>query len=124
MLIIGVAGAVLAGGNIILLGFSGLLILLGLLIAVVAEIVRWFQSHGIFRPQETYGGLTATQRGETVRSSSERRIADYFYQNKIRLECEQVIAWFLGLCALGSLSLARDPVDIVNLIPCHLPKDN
>ena len=38
---------------------------------------------------ETYGGLTATQRGETVRSKSERRIADYFYQNNIRYVYEQ-----------------------------------
>lgn len=77
----GLAGIVFAGGNLILLGFSGLFILVGLLVVTVAEIVRWSQSHVIFGPPKTYVGLVATPHGETVRSNSERMIADYFYQN-------------------------------------------
>jgi len=89
MIVLGVLGAALAGGNIIVLGLAGLFILLGLLVVVVAEIARWLQSHGIFRPPKTYGGFTTTRHGETVRSNSERRIADYFHQNDIRYVYEQ-----------------------------------
>ncbi len=46
----GFAGIVFAGGNLILLGFSSLFILVGLLVMTVAEIVRWSQSHIIFGP--------------------------------------------------------------------------
>ena len=89
MLSLGVVMAALSGGNLFLLGLSGLFILGGLIVAVVAEIVGWLQSHSIFRPPRTYGGLVATQRGETVRSNSERTIADYFHQNNIRYVYEQ-----------------------------------
>ena len=89
LLVLGVLGAVLSGGNLIILGLSGLLILGGLLVVIVAEIVGWLQSHGIFRPPKTYGGLVTTRRGETVRSNSERTIADYFHQNNLRYVYEQ-----------------------------------
>jgi len=89
ILALGFAGTVLASGNLILLGFSVLLILVGLVLLIVAGFVRWLQSHDIFRPPKTYGGLVATQGGETVRSNSERMIADYFYQNNIRYVYER-----------------------------------
>lgn len=68
LLVLGVVGAVLSGGNLLILGLSGLLIFGGLLVFIAAEIAGWLQSHGIFRPPKTYGGLVSTQRGETVRS--------------------------------------------------------
>jgi len=89
ILALGFAGTVLASGNLILLGFSVLLILVGLVLLIVAGFVRWLRSHGVFRPPKTYGGLVATQGGETVRSNSERMIADYFHQNNIRYVYEQ-----------------------------------
>jgi hypothetical protein len=89
MLVLGVAAAVLSGGNLLVLGLAGLLILFGVVAAVVAEIARWLQAHGIFRPPKAYGGLTHTQRGEVVRSNSERTIADYFSKNNIRYVYEQ-----------------------------------
>ena len=89
MLVLGVAAAVLSGGNLLVLGLAGLLILFGAVVAVVAEIAGWLQAHGIFRPPKTYGGLTHTQRGEVVRSNSERTIADYFHRNDIRYVYEQ-----------------------------------
>ena len=82
MLVLGVVAAVLSGGNLLVLGLAGLLILFGVVTAVVAEIAGWLQAHGIFRPPKTYGGLTYTQRGEAVRSNSERTIADYFHRNR------------------------------------------
>jgi hypothetical protein len=89
VLVLGVVGAVLSGGNLIVLGLSDLLILGGLLVVIVAEIAGWLQSHGIFRPPKTYGALVTTQLGETVRSNSERTIADYFLQNNVRYVYEQ-----------------------------------
>jgi hypothetical protein len=89
ILALGFAGTVLASGNLILFGFSGLLILVGLVLLIVAAFVRWLQSHGIFRPPKTYGGLVATQGGEIVRSNSERMIADYFYQHNVRYVYER-----------------------------------
>jgi len=89
MLVLGVVAAVLSGGNLLVLGLAGLLILFGVVTAVVAEIAGWLQAHGIFRPPKTYGGLTYTQRGEVVRSNSERTIADYLHRNDIRYVYEQ-----------------------------------
>jgi hypothetical protein len=86
---LGVVAVVVSGGNLAVSVIFVPLIFLGLLVVVVAEIVKWLQSHAIFAPPKTYGGLTGTQRGETVRSNSERRIADYFYQNNVRYEYEQ-----------------------------------
>ncbi len=84
MLVLGVVAAVLSGGNLLVLGLAGLLILFGVVVAAVAEVAGWLQAHGIFRPPKTYGGLTYTQRGEVVRSNSERTIAAYFHRNDIR----------------------------------------
>jgi hypothetical protein len=89
MLVLGVIAAVFSGENLLVLGLAGLLILFGVVAAVVAEIAGWLQVHGIFRPPKTYGGLTYTQRGEVVRSNSERTIADYFHRNDIRYVYEQ-----------------------------------
>ena len=84
ILLLGVVAAIASGGSVLILGLSGLLILAGLFVVIVAEAVRWLQSHGGFRPPRTYGGLTYTRRGEVVRSNSERTIADYFHRNSIR----------------------------------------
>jgi len=89
LLLLGVGAAVHSGGNLIVLGLSGFLILAGLIVVIVAEIVGWLQSHGVFRPPKTYGGLVSTQRGETVRSNSERTVADYFHRNGIRYVYDQ-----------------------------------
>ena len=89
ILVLGVVSAVLSGGNLLVLGLAGLLILFGVVVAVVAEIAGWLQAHGVFRPPKAYGGLTYTQRGEVVRSNSERTIADYFHRNDIRYVYEQ-----------------------------------
>jgi hypothetical protein len=89
VLVLGVVAAVLSGGNLLVLGLAGLLILFGVVAAVVAEIAGWLQAHGIFLPPKTYGGLTYTQRGDVVRSNSERTIADYFHRNDIRYVYEQ-----------------------------------
>ncbi len=83
MLVLGVIAAVSSGENPFVFGLSGLLILFGIIVAIVAEIARWIQSHGIFRPQKTYEGMSYTQPGEIVRSNSERAIADYS-RNSIR----------------------------------------
>ena len=89
MVAFGVVAIVVSGGNLAVSVFSVPLIFLGLLVVVVAEIAKWLRSHAIFAPPKTYGGLTATQRGETVRSNSERRIADYFHQDNVRYVYEQ-----------------------------------
>jgi hypothetical protein len=89
MLVLGIGASVLSGGNLIVVGLSGLLILGGLLVFIAVEIASWLQSHEIFRPPKTYGGLVSTHRGETVRSNSERTIADYFHRNNIRYVYEQ-----------------------------------
>jgi len=92
ILVLGVVAVVLSGGNLVILGLSALLIFLGIavvIVGVIVEAVRWLQSHSVFRPPKIYGGLTYTQRGEVVRSNSERTIADYFHQNGIRYVYEQ-----------------------------------
>ena len=89
MVAFGVVAIVVSDGNLAVSVFSVPLIFLGLLVVVVAEIAKWLRSHAIFAPPKTYGGLTATQRGETVRSNSERTIADYFHRNNIRYVYEQ-----------------------------------
>ena len=89
MVAFGVVAIVVSDGNLAVSVFSVPLIFLGLLVVVVAEIAKWLRSHAIFAPPKTYGGLTATQRGETVRSNSERTIADYFHRNSIRYVYEE-----------------------------------
>ena len=92
ILVLGVVAVVLSGGNPMILGLSALLIFLGIavvVVAVIVEAVRWLQSHTGFRPPKTYGRLTYTQRGEVVRSNSERTIADYLARNNIRYVYEQ-----------------------------------
>jgi hypothetical protein len=89
MVAFGVVAIVVSGGNLAVSVFSVPLIFLGLLVVVVADIAKWLRSHAIFAPPKTYGGLTATQRGETVRSNSERTIADYFHRNSIRYVYEE-----------------------------------
>jgi len=50
MVLLGVAAAVLSGGNLLVLGLAGLLILFGVAVALVTKIARWLRAHGIFRP--------------------------------------------------------------------------
>jgi hypothetical protein len=77
-------------------GFLGLLAALGDFVVldslIVVIIVAGFillvtrgppAAQRTFPQEKTYGGVVKTERGEVVRSNSEKRIADYFYRNKI-----------------------------------------
>jgi hypothetical protein len=83
LIAIGIAAVVLSRDNLFVAGISSGFILFGLLIVLIAEFVRWLRSRLGFGRRKTYGGLVQTSRGETVRSNSERRIADYFFANNI-----------------------------------------
>jgi hypothetical protein len=79
-----------ATGSSILGATFGLLAILVALILILSRIggVLAGPLFKTARPK-AYGGATRTQRGEVVRSNSERKIADYFYQSNIHYLYEE-----------------------------------
>ena len=65
--------------------FLFLISLIGLVVTGLAYLIHAIQ----FGRQEAYGQPSVTQRGEVVRSNSERIIADYFTRSSIRYAYEQ-----------------------------------
>jgi hypothetical protein len=79
-----------ATGSIILGAAFGLLAILAALIFILSKI-GGLLAGPLFRTAQpkAYGGATRAQHGEVVRSNSERKIADYFYQNNIHYLYEE-----------------------------------
>ena len=83
-----VAGVALSFSNIALIGLFALVFLFCLIGLGVVGLV--YLVHAIrFGRREAYGQPAVTQRGEVVRSNSERVIADYFTRSGIRYVYEK-----------------------------------
>ena len=83
-----VAGVALSFSNIALIGLFALVFLFCLIGLGVVGLV--YLVHAIrFGRREAYGQPAVTQRGEVVRSNSERVIADYFIRSSIRYVYEK-----------------------------------
>ena len=78
-----VAGVALSLSNIALVGLFALTFLFCLIGLGVVSLVYLVHASGFGR-REAYGQPAVTQRGEVVRSNSERVIADYFTRTGIR----------------------------------------
>jgi len=87
LLVLGFAGVAVSAFNVVGLVLFSLIAFLGIIVSVVGVIQYAIQSHR--RSRRTYGRQTTTHQGETVRSASEGRIADYFTKNNIKYVYEQ-----------------------------------
>ncbi|HEV2226790.1 MAG TPA: hypothetical protein VGR56_08315 [Nitrososphaerales archaeon] len=98
---VGVAASFSSLPLVAIFAFLFLVGIVGLVVTGLVYLVRAVQ----FGRREAYGQPSVTQRGEVVRSNSERVIADYFSRSGIRYVYEQPAMGRWGLRRISRLRL-------------------